>query len=784
MSAARKPVAPRPKPKSGGRSMTFTGCWTCKRRKVKCDERPQRCTNCERMDIPCDGYGVKLQWMADPFAEPRTSQSQIRGRIRIGRDEGAIYSMEAIDAFLSTLERDVGSSSGRPSQRGPFTVFLGNDQGNCSGTTSTTSAPSAPDTCQQWPRRQRPHEAREVVSPATSVGLSISGDLPGELPENVPAQLPSPAFPEVEIETYDESMDFLSVETVECTSFPSPELSIPQAPTPTLATVLPTRSPPNTEDTDTLFAGNNGFLEDMLEADLDPEEDQVLDEDDLDDADDVGGVDDVDEVVREPSPDVHRNTSQLDQVDGQMRQLGYSANFSSNYSAEMIIPGSVFASVSADTTINKLMHHYVIHVAGLLQPIDHPQNPYRTLYVPAALTAASRPPTQTPTITDPNSTIHSVLLHSLMSSASFHLWNCNPAYAEYHKLGAQHRRESLRLLNTALERHASAIDYKTLMMAMLSLVSIDIMSGCEADFVVHLRGTKQLQQRRKNFRLMSRATRQLNQISDFLFLLTRTTWFPMSLADLSTSPYAVDDDDEGSVEDKTLDKMVDSCYPYMYGISPTLASYMNETCRLAECLKGHELRHGDTEPPPEPLLEACERLGDRILSWTHALEEEDDGRILSSTGDPLARAIFRPHAQAWHLAIVIYYFRRIHRTRGPDHAQHVLTIAQCMHEVEDIKERALSNYASSSVAMRRRAAVSMAPITWPAFIASCEGLHRGPWMRWWQRVQCYQIANIRRQWEMVEKLWQHKDQMEQAGQAASFDWTKVFRGYELTLMPI
>ena len=302
------------------------------------------------------------------------------------------------------------------------------------------------------------------------------------------------------------------------------------------------------------------------------------------------------------------------------------------------------------------------------------------------------------------------------------------------------------------------------------------MSGCEADFVVHLRGTKQLQQRRTSFSLVSRTTRQLNQISDFLFLLTRTTWFPTSLADLSASPYAVDD--------KTLGTMADSCYPYMYGISPTLASYMNDTCRLAECLKGHALRHGYTAPPPEPLLAACEQLGDRILSWTHALEDDDDGCILSSTGDPLARAIFRPHAQAWHLALVIYYFRRIHGTRGPDHAQHVLTIAGCMHEVEDIKERALSDYASSSVAMRRRAAVSMAPITWPAFIASCEGLHRGPWTRWWRRVQCYQIANIRRQWEMVEKLWQHKDQMEQAGRAASFDWTKIFRGYELTLIPI
>lgn len=302
--------------------------------------------------------------------------------------------------------------------------------------------------------------------------------------------------------------------------------------------------------------------------------------------------------------------------------------------------------------------------------------------------------------------------------------------------------------------------------------------------MIHLRGTKQLQKRRKGWRIMSRATRQLNQISDFLFLLARTTWFPTSLSALSASEYAVEEDGDNGWEEETattMDTTADSCYPYMYGISPTLASCMDETCRLAERLAAHELRHSDTELPPEPLLEACERLGDRILSWTPALEEEGDRRVLASTGDPLARAIFRLHVQAWHLAIIIYYFRRIHRCQAPDHAQHVRTIAECMHSVEDIKESAL---ASSSSLSLHCAAVRMAPITWPAFIASCEGLYRGTWTRWWRRIQCYQIANIRRQWEVVGKLWQHKDIMEQNGRPSAFDWIEVFRGYGQTLMPI
>ncbi|KAI5777352.1 hypothetical protein EDC01DRAFT_405805 [Geopyxis carbonaria] len=32
------------------------GCIVCKQRKVKCDERPGGCTNCQRLEVPCPGY--------------------------------------------------------------------------------------------------------------------------------------------------------------------------------------------------------------------------------------------------------------------------------------------------------------------------------------------------------------------------------------------------------------------------------------------------------------------------------------------------------------------------------------------------------------------------------------------------------------------------------------------------------------------------------------------------------------------------------------------------------
>lgn len=39
-----------------------TGCFTCRRRKKKCDEAKPGCNNCERGGFVCTGYADKLLW--------------------------------------------------------------------------------------------------------------------------------------------------------------------------------------------------------------------------------------------------------------------------------------------------------------------------------------------------------------------------------------------------------------------------------------------------------------------------------------------------------------------------------------------------------------------------------------------------------------------------------------------------------------------------------------------------------------------------------------------------
>ena len=50
-SATRKP-----------KSISYSGCRTCRERQIKCDERPFSCRNCEKSKRICAGYDVRLRW--------------------------------------------------------------------------------------------------------------------------------------------------------------------------------------------------------------------------------------------------------------------------------------------------------------------------------------------------------------------------------------------------------------------------------------------------------------------------------------------------------------------------------------------------------------------------------------------------------------------------------------------------------------------------------------------------------------------------------------------------
>lgn len=77
-----------------------------------------------------------------------------------------------------------------------------------------------------------------------------------------------------------------------------------------------------------------------------------------------------------------------------------------------------------------------------------------------------------------------------------------------------------------------------------------------------------------------------------------------------------------------------------------------------------------------------------------------------------------------------------------------------------------------------------APMTWPAFVASCEAEpeDRMVWERWWERVLRYGIANLERQWKVVRGVWEGIDK--DGGGNQRIDWIEIFLKEGFRVLPI
>lgn len=122
-------------PRRTPRTKTFTGCWTCRSRRVKCDQQTPNCLRCRRFGVPCGGYGVRLSWLVNEGEDPVTHLSTLDD-LKTGAARPlpsrrtfehqkawptpALSSME-IDAMLERID-DCPTTCGT-TEKGVFSVF-------------------------------------------------------------------------------------------------------------------------------------------------------------------------------------------------------------------------------------------------------------------------------------------------------------------------------------------------------------------------------------------------------------------------------------------------------------------------------------------------------------------------------------------------------------------------------------------------------------------------------------------------------------------------------------
>ncbi|KAL4974024.1 fungal-specific transcription factor domain-containing protein [Aspergillus desertorum] len=360
-----------------------------------------------------------------------------------------------------------------------------------------------------------------------------------------------------------------------------------------------------------------------------------------------------------------------------------------------------------DSSMAELMDNYIHVEADLLQPARHTQNPYRSLYVPKGMEAAAAAGLFVG-VQDSPSPVGTALFRALVAVSASHMHRRRPDATRSH----------------------------TTVSAMLSM----LMEGSMTDCWIHLDGCEKLQSI-----LRAQAADQLLAICAFMSTLSRSTdpclparpweWKaerpPVSIDDfLATSTFARDNP---SLE-------------FTYGITTTLASYMELTIRLSQHLRYYHI-HG--LPLPLSLEQAICALHKALTAWS------DTNEPLSSVskGDSETLSLVRCHVLAFHAALVIYLYIVTGWSTDPSSTSIV------RHYNRICVTNLLSAEALKTSYGAQAGWDAMAPIVWPGFVAACKAAQdeRPLWRTWWVCVQRYCIGSIAVLWEIVQEVWQEDD---------------------------
>ena len=653
-------AARRQKPKA----ISYTGCWTCRERHVKCDERPEACRNCERSKYVCAGYGLRLRW-------PTDKQGSRAGPVGRRRQTVGLKRQRKVPPQASWATPGIGTFSDEsPSANSPQSLL------------------STPEILIASPPKQHP---------------SV------QTPKQV--ELCSPTQPHHEgVSPLADGSTAIEYSFSSCRSSSTPSCEI-------CPTILPS--------TIAFCAGTPDSCPTTYLPDI------------------VSGqsVDLLDPVI-ELVPSQHHG------------QPGHGFKEQSLLWSSALLGGSPSQAIHdmplitfGDSATTLLLYHYTNYMVSLMQPVSHHNNPFKNIYLRLALGGCQA--LQSSQTSSQNSLARISVFHSVLASAAVNLRSLTLDQASYfYQLACYHRREALKAARDALADKSSS--YKELMTAILSLVSVDIVDGGMHDHWIHLEAATKLRNSQLKSRVIGLQTRQLNAMCKMLGLFART-----ALYEPDGTPWP------GFVA-TTGDTSFDDLWPsieFIYGITPFLAKAILKNHELASYLAYYKKDY------PESLVEACEAFHDELLSWT--IDSEAFSTINADDGPALVVA--KAQATAFYNATLIYHYRTIQQCERQEQRKEQKEVLQAMNQAEDLK------------AQSRRLGYWAAPITWPAFISSCEavGEERKQWAMWWDRVQRYGLANYAGQKSLIHQIWARQDDEE-----CKTDWREILFDMNVRIIPV
>lgn len=457
------------------KSKSFTGCWTCRARKIKCDLGTPECRQCEKAGIKCEGYSIKLRWSGE--ADPGNDRRAVEF---VKFPENMMYTTyDDLDGDLNNL--NVTSPQGDATTVvGPFGVFHG-----CAPRKDLTGSNSG--------RRRRKNHAQKSNSEPQSRDNSQN---------STPALHPHPSSsfnstPQLTPQGHSNS-------TASTFGLGAPAVSKP---------ILPHSSLLRHEVAYPNFNPDPSFIIPGLDDDC------ILDNDPQAW---VGMESELMDILPSNFSD-QMSTSNVNLDNLQRFLFG-----SEGPPVDMPLPqDEAYLKIGSSGPFlahaRYLLWHYKHHLAPVMTYVRHPKNPWASIYLPRAYAAVGDI-----TIQGYTTPARFTLLHAFLAISAYHVRNKmadgTPGRIYWDDMAEKLRAVTVTSLQQSLQGDPGK--YKDLLVALLSMVTMDLVKGESGIGVVPLNAAQKL----INFRCskrpkLSRKAMILHRICCVLTLLQRSTTF-------------------------------------------------------------------------------------------------------------------------------------------------------------------------------------------------------------------------------------------------------------------
>ncbi|KAI8712673.1 Zn(2)-C6 fungal-type domain-containing protein [Fusarium sp. LHS14.1] len=679
------------------RGKTFTGCWTCRSRKVKCDEARPRCRHCLKKDIECEGYDIRLHWLPPETGcevEPSSSEYQAkscRSQIPFDLTGPALpwSQVEEILVVLDTIQTHLDSTQRKDKTSrfiDGFGVFDSRDRAY-----THTSEPSSP--------------ASEPLNIHHDLATSLVPFTPKPLEMRNSIGLLSP-------ESASDLSSLSSISTVQLSTFE--------------------------------YAFVNPFFDDDLGEES-------------------------------PSYNYSGHQNPANNQEDSARDL--SANEGSQTAPSFSLPPQPSPELTGKERF--LMHHYMNRVVHLFCALDNPKSPWKTIHLPRALQSAGELVIQGST-----SQIRGALRNALLSVSAFCLSNDKVQIQDedarkWRKDGICYRGIAIKLLSEAIAPASFSKcrpKYKEFLATMLSMISINVMSGDTASCSLHLDAAHGLITHARTWKSKySNKAQALHRIYFFL----RTIYESTAIHSTTTCDKLCEARIAGSfctgeptnllynspgTPSVTSSRAWSSgdAYESIYAIPQDLLMLLNRAVELiSKVTEARETSIG-TDIPPH-MVEICDELEKSIMDYEAGYIDADDMSGTASSN----LSIIQHMTRAFHNAVIIYFAQH---TRLVGHRYLQSFVENVLNSIEAIER------------IKAETKILATPLYWPAFIAASEAFDsrlQPRFRSWYNQVERYGIEYIRVGRCILEQVWEEGPSR---GPRVTSQWKTVVERTGLTLM--